>query len=107
MVTSSDPGIYNLNLIDLFCEDTLQHVIHFLVTPQPHLPIIDSICFGESYSFSILNSNEDFNYAWINNIGDTIMTGDSLHMIKRFISRIVRYKFNHQINVTHYLPMCL
>ncbi|MEC8616462.1 MAG: gliding motility-associated C-terminal domain-containing protein [Bacteroidota bacterium] len=79
-VASSDPGFYNLNLIDLFCQDTLQHVIHFLATPSPHLPIIDSICLGENYSYSILNSNNDFNYAWINNIGDTLMTGDSLYI---------------------------
>lgn len=80
IVTCSDPGIYNLNLIDLFCEDTLQHIIHFLITPEPHLPIADSICFGENYSFSILNSNEDFSYTWINNIGDTLMIGDSLYI---------------------------
>ena len=79
-VTCSDPGTYNLNLIDLFCEDTLQHIIHFLITPEPHLPITDSICFGENYSFSILNSNEDFSYTWINNIGDTLMIGDSLYI---------------------------
>lgn len=77
-VTVSDPGLYYLGLYDVFCQDTLIHLIEFFEHPEAYEFDDDTICFGEEAEIILSNSNVDFDYTWTDINGNTLASGDTL-----------------------------
>ena len=47
-ITASNPGIYYMGLNDIFCNDTLTHVVEFIDQPEPYPFSLDTFCIGEN-----------------------------------------------------------
>lgn len=77
-ITASEPGAYFMGLFDVYCNDTLIHIVEFNEEPEPFPFSLDTFCVGQSILSIIYNTNTDFTYEWTDMDGEIISIGDSL-----------------------------
>ena len=77
-ITASNPGIYYMGLNDVFCNDTLTHIVEFIDQPEPYPFSLDTFCIGENILAVINNIDTIFSYEWFDYNGDLLSIGDSL-----------------------------
>ena len=67
-----------MGLFDVYCNDTLIHIVEFNEEPEPFPFSLDTFCVGQSILSIIYNTNTDFTYEWTDMDGEIISIGDSL-----------------------------
>ena len=53
-----------MGLFDIYCNDTLLHIVEFKALPESYDFSLDTFCLGEDIFSVIYNTNNEFSYEW-------------------------------------------